>query len=121
MQEKTDSAVKLCSYQDDIPRDGKGTLIPRSPSKATKRPCVQPDFIPVEQRKQAKRRTIARTASAVVAAVMLIFLSTAGYGLVASTAQVASPVVSVTDPSTSTTSVIASWSSFGFYQQLIFY
>ncbi len=94
----SDNSVQLFSYDDDQPRDGRGLLIP--PRKKRKPASAIPKA--TSQEKSATTRSVATVFS--VMAFALIAVS--GYGFVSQSSQVATPVVTVIDPYTQTTSTL---------------
>ena len=97
MSDKSDNSVKLFSYKDDVPKNGLGMLIPRK----KKRP-----FIPKSVRKTSSAwagKTV-RVAGFALAAVAFAFVGVSGYGIALQSNQVATPIVSIVDPTTKTIS-----------------
>lgn len=94
MSKESDSTVKLLSYADDLPHDGRGMLIPR-PKQQKKHP--KHTFTPVSARKTSTR-TVARAAVAVAAFAALIVVGTTSYGLVSRMNLAAAPVVTIVNP-----------------------
>lgn len=95
MSKKPDPSVKLFSYSDDVPKNGKGLLIPQAGSKATAHP--KHTFTPQSARPQVPLLPAARMAVAVFALAALFVLGATGYGLVAER-NLAAPVVTVVNP-----------------------
>lgn len=95
MPQKTDSSVRLYSYSDDQPRDGKGTLIPRKNEIKKKH-----SFTPSGTRKASLKRKGARVAVSVLAAFALIVLGTTSYGLVSQANLASAPAVTIVNPYT---------------------
>lgn len=92
MLDKPKDTLQLIVHESDIPRDGKGTLIPAS-------------FVPKAVMVQPKRSTRAlqvAVRSVLTAAALFVFLlaGTVGYGVLSQVEQVASPIVTIVDPYT---------------------
>lgn len=94
MLKKTDSLVKLFSYADDQPREGKGMLIP-----GEKAPHPKHTFTPASARSNSAQfgGRIVVTAVAVFA---MAVISIAGYGVVAQTNLASAPAVMIVDSHT---------------------
>ncbi len=100
MSEKSDSSVKLFSYNDDQPKDGKGLLIPTRGDlhiKSTYKPYSL---------KNISVRTYTRFAFSIFGLLALLILGTSGYGLLSQANQVASPIVTIIDPDTQKTTTM---------------
>jgi hypothetical protein len=93
-KDQTEPSVRLLSYTQDQPRDGKGMLIPRGRRKAS---YPKHTFTPNSAR-QARRRAVAKTAVVAAGFVTLVFMGMTGYGLVSRLDQVAAPIVTVVNP-----------------------
>lgn len=90
MRDKADKSVRLLSFKDDQPTELRGSLIPRSVREKQKTPYA----------KQVATTTI-KVALPVMAVTALAFVAVSSYGLVAAKQQVATPTVTIVDPSTS--------------------
>jgi len=77
MPDKSESSVKLYSYADDLPKNGKGMLIPRP-----KQTPPTHTFTPMSARKTSSR-SLKRVAVVVAGVAAIILVSMTGYGLVA--------------------------------------
>ena len=97
MSDKSDNSVKLFSYNEDVPKNGRGTLIPRKKS---------PSFTPRHVQGSGSTRTAnaARFAGVVVAAIAFAVVAVGGYGVILQSSQVATPIVTIVDPATQTIS-----------------
>lgn len=95
MSEDSDSAVRLLSFDDDQPLDGRGTLIPRKDAG------VHPKhtFTPASARAIGPRKEM-RVAVSMMAVVALLVLGTTGYGLLAQANLASAPTVMIVDPYT---------------------
>lgn len=94
MSEKPEPSVKLFSFAEDQPREGKGTLIPR---KVKSRPrSYRVSFNIPDGFKQTSLRVTTMTLGLCVAVV----LGVTGYGVVSRANMVAAPVISIIDPYT---------------------
>lgn len=100
MSEKTDSSVKLFSYSDDQPVDGKGLLIP-TPGDLRIKSTYKPYSI-----RHISSITYTRAAFSVFGLLALVLLGTSGYGLVYRSNLVASPIVTVVDPNSQNTTTM---------------
>jgi D-alanyl-D-alanine carboxypeptidase len=100
MTSEPEPTVKLFSYADDLPREGKGMLIPRR--KASPHPAHT--FTPVSARATRSTRGVAaRTAVTFAAAAALVIVGATGYGLVSQANLAAAPVVTIVNPYDQTT------------------
>lgn len=95
MSKKPDPSVKLFSYSDDVPKNGKGMLIPQTRPKAPTHP--KHTFTPQSARPQPLLLPASRVIVAVTAVFAFFVLGASGYGLV-SEKHVAAPVVTVVNP-----------------------
>ncbi len=95
MSEDSEKPVKLLSFADDQPLDGRGTLIPRKKSKAESTQSFAPANI--KKAPSSKGLQMAVTAAAVFA---LVVLGTTGYGLLAQSNLALAPTVTIVDPYT---------------------
>lgn len=98
MPKKTDSTVRLFSYNDDQPIEGRGTLIPRKKKvkeKAGGKTNFGPTNLPV-----ANKRIGAKVAVAALSLFAMAVLGTTGYGLISQSALLAAPIVTIVDPYT---------------------
>ncbi|MCA9358059.1 L,D-transpeptidase family protein [Candidatus Kaiserbacteria bacterium] len=95
MSKKPDSSVKLFSYSDDVPKNGKGMLIPQTGSKATVHP--KHTFTPQSARPTPLLLPASRVIVTIMAVCALFILGATGYGLV-SERNLAAPVVTVVNP-----------------------
>jgi serine-type D-Ala-D-Ala endopeptidase (penicillin-binding protein 7) len=89
MRDKKDSQVRLLSFKDDQPNELRGSLIPRSVREKQKSSTL----------KKAAVTTI-KIAAPVAAVAVMAFVAVSSYGLVAAKQQVATPTVTIIDPST---------------------
>lgn len=98
MSERPDSAFRLLSHEDDIPTNGRGLLIPRKRpgSRSTRRNPKPSD------RGFAFAGKVAKVAVGAVGVFALALVAVSGYGLVAQSTMVATPVVTIIDPYTQT-------------------
>jgi D-alanyl-D-alanine carboxypeptidase len=96
MASEPESTVKLFSYTDDQPRNGRGMLIPRPKAG----PHPKHTFTPVSARASRSTRGVsaAHAAITVVAAVLLLGVGATGYGLVSQMNLAAAPVVTIVNP-----------------------
>lgn len=99
MSDKSDNSVKLFTYSDDVPKNGRGTLIPQK-----KIPSFTPDS--VKSAGSTKAKKAARVAGIALAAVAFVVVAASGYGVVLQASQVATPVVTIVDPANQTISEI---------------
>jgi D-alanyl-D-alanine carboxypeptidase len=95
MQEEPDNSVRLFSYKDDQPNEGRGVLIP--PRFKSRAPV---SFAPKSTQVSTGRRGTTRAALSVFALAALVVLGTSGYGYVSEYSQSASPVVTILDAET---------------------
>ena len=97
MSDKSDNSVKLFSYSDDVPKNGRGMLIP--PKKAH-------SFAPqsVKNTGSTRAKKAARFAGVVMAAIAFAVLAAGGYGVALQSSLVATPIVTIVDPTTQTIS-----------------
>jgi len=94
----SDNPVQLFSYDDDQPKDGRGMLIPpriRSRAKS-----------PIPQAGEAKKYSGTRLAATVLGATAFALVMVSGYGFVAQSTQVATPVVTIIDPYTQSSAIL---------------
>ena len=94
MRDESDNSVKLFSYEDDQPKDGKGLLIP--PRFKARAPI---SFTPKNANPSTRKRGTMRAAMSVFALAALVVLGTSGYGYVSEFSQSASPVVTILNAS----------------------
>ncbi|MCA9360453.1 serine hydrolase [Candidatus Nomurabacteria bacterium] len=94
MSDKSDSSVKLFSYSDDQPVDGKGILIPRKGDWHPKH-----TFTPLNAR-SSSTRSAKRVALSFFGLCALIILGTSGYGVVSQANLASAPTVTIIDPYT---------------------
>ena len=92
MRDKSDNSVKLFSYEDDQPKDGRGVLIP-----PRFKPRAPVSFTPKSAIISTSKRGTTRAAMSVFALAALVVLGTSGYGYMSEFSQSASPVVTVLD------------------------
>ncbi|NCT01989.1 L,D-transpeptidase family protein [Candidatus Parcubacteria bacterium] len=92
MPDKSESSVKLYSYADDLPKNGKGMLIPRP-----KQTPPTHTFTPMSARKTSSR-SLKRVAVVVAGVAAIILVSMTGYGLVAQQNLAAAPTVTIVNP-----------------------
>ena len=90
--------VQLFTYDEDQPREGKGLLIP------PRRKRVASTSIP--KAASARSGSGVRALATVFSFFALALIGVSGYGLAAQSTQVATPVVTVIDPYTQTTSTL---------------
>lgn len=95
MSKKSDFSVKLFSLKDDVPKDGRGMLIPQPHTKANTHP--KHTFTPISARPQPLLLAAAKMAVPVIALIALMLVGVMGYGL-ASQYNLAAPVVTVVSP-----------------------
>lgn len=94
MKEESGPTVRLLSYEDDKPQDGRGMFIPRSVGGSRKSIHRRFDYIGVA-------RMAGRVTLSVFALLALGVLGTTGYGLVAQSDNLAlAPTVMIVDPYT---------------------
>ena len=113
MPDKSDNSVKLFSYTDDVPKNGRGMLIP--PQKA-------PSFTPasVQGSRASKAAKAAGFIGVGLAAIVFAVVAVSGYGAVLQTGQVATPVVTIIDPTTQTISELEFGAQPAFSKQTLF-
>lgn len=99
MSEDSDSAVRLVSFSDDQPRDGRGTLIPR------KRDLRKPRTAIPTARKLITQKSLQMAVTA-VAVFAIVILGTTGYGLLAQSNLALAPTVTIVDPYTHSTTLL---------------
>jgi lipoprotein-anchoring transpeptidase ErfK/SrfK len=99
MSDKSDNSVKLFSYTDDMPKNGKGMLIPRKKSHA-----FTPKSVQGSSSTKKIVRAVARSGGIALAAVAFVVVAIGGYGVAAQSSQVATPIVTIVDPTTQTIS-----------------
>lgn len=101
MRKKADESVQLFSFVDDVPKDGRGSLIPSVPKGRRQQPRFTPDM--------AAATVVTKTSGGVVitrfllvAVVMLAFVATGvvGYGMADTPQLAAAPTISLVDPYT---------------------
>lgn len=97
MSDKSDNSVKLFSHSDDVPKNGRGLLIP-----SKKRNEFTPKSVPTAS--TTSSRTLARGAGAALAIVAFAVVAIGGYGVAIQANQVAAPIVTIVDPSSQTVS-----------------
>lgn len=102
MPQKTDSTVRLLSYNDDQPREGRGMLIPCKKKSKTKN-SFSPAGIP---KTSDKRQKVARATVTVLGLFALMILGTTGYGLVSQANLASAPTVMIVDPYTQSTTAL---------------
>lgn len=90
MSDKTDGSVRLISYMEDQPQDGKGMLIPRARQASTKAESTRSFSFA-----SSKFTTVAFSFLGVFA---LLVLGTTGYGLVSQANLASAPTVMIVDP-----------------------
>jgi len=95
----SDNSVQLFNYDEDQPRDGRGLLIP--PRIKARQPRTA---IPQARPKQSFSKT--RAFATVFSITAFTLVAVGGYGVVAVTSQVATPIVTVIDPYTQTSSTL---------------
>lgn len=95
MREESDNSVRLFSYDDDQPNEGRGVLIP---PRFKSRDKV--NFVPKSAQVSTSRRGTTRAAMSVFALAALGVLGTSGYGYLSDYSQSASPVVTILDGET---------------------
>lgn len=100
MLEKSDSSVKLFSYSDDQPVNGKGLLIPKKGDWHPKH-----TFTPASAR-STSTRTTTRVALSFFSLCALVVLGTSGYGLASQSNLASAPTVTILDPHTQNTTVL---------------
>jgi lipoprotein-anchoring transpeptidase ErfK/SrfK len=93
MSDQSDNSVKLFSYNDDVPKNGRGMLIP-----SKKAPSFTPQSVQGTGSTRAKKAV--RVAGVALAAVAFAIVAASGYGIVLQSSQVATPVVTIVDPAT---------------------
>jgi lipoprotein-anchoring transpeptidase ErfK/SrfK len=93
MSDKSDNSVKLFSYEEDVPKNGKGMLIP-----GKKTHFFTPKNIKTDHRDWKK--IAVRSTGFSLAAIAFIVVGVSGYGIAAQSSQVATPVVTIVDPTT---------------------
>lgn len=89
MRDKKDSQVRLLSFKDDQPKELRGSLIPRSVREKQKSSVLKKTAV-----------TTIKIAAPVAAVAVMAFVAVSSYGLVAAKQQVATPTVTIIDPST---------------------
>lgn len=92
MSDKSDRSVRLVSFSDDQPRDGRGLLIPRGRQSSTNSTHAQNTF--------ANKRKISRVTTSIFGVFALVVLGTTGYGLVSQANLASAPTVMIIDPYT---------------------
>ncbi|MCB9809970.1 L,D-transpeptidase family protein [Candidatus Nomurabacteria bacterium] len=100
MSDKSDSSVKLFSYSDDQPVNGKGLLIP---TKKEKLPANT--FTPAIARRTSTRTTT-RAALSFFGLCALIILGTSGYGIISEANLASAPTVTIVDPYSQSTTML---------------
>lgn len=115
MSEKPKTKIKLFSYTDDQPRNGEGMLIPRR----GKYQYPKHTFTPVSAQTTLLPK-VGRVVSVLAVFVALIVLGTTGYGLVARMNLAAAPSVTIINPYTHTSSVLAYGPQTAFSQEPLF-
>lgn len=109
MRDKKDSHVRLLSFKDDQPEILRGSLIPRS--------------VREKQKTSTVRKTITSTVKVVAplaAVAVMAFVAVSSYGLVAAKQQVATPTVTIIDPTTDKTVTLAYGPQAAFSQENFF-
>jgi len=94
MSQKIDSTVKLLSYEEDQPREGKGMLIPRKKEPRVRRPSVSDSL------KSSLKKNAVRVSVTVAGVFALAILGVTGYGLAAQSNLALAPTVTIVDPYT---------------------
>jgi hypothetical protein len=98
MLQKPKDTLQLIVHESDIPQDGKGMLIPQS--------FTPKALMEIPKKETRMLQTIVRVGVAGAAAFLFLLAGTVGYGVVAQTGQVASPIVTVIDPYTLETTTL---------------
>mgnify|MGYP001058042815 FL=1 len=99
MSDQPDKSVKLFSYTDDVPKTGLGTLIPRKRAHG-----FTPASVNTTSSTRAFAGKVARTAGVAVAVAVFAVVAVSGYGVAMQSSQVATPIVTIIDPTTQTIS-----------------
>lgn len=92
MPKNSESLVKLVSYSDDQPVNGRGVLIPQAKKKSDQ----VHSFTPASAKKAAKTKRV-RAATSMVGIFALAILGTTGYGLVSQANLASTPAVLIMD------------------------
>lgn len=100
MSKKTDSLVKLFSYADDQPREGKGMLIPRK-----KQPHPKHTFTPSNTRSRSAQFGT-RIVVTAVALFAIVVIGITGYGVVSQANLASAPTVTIVDPHTQSSTAL---------------
>lgn len=99
MGKKSDSSVQLFSFVDDVPRDGRGSLIPGKPKQHSKPPRFSP-AVP----KQSRGKRGSKVTGFLTATVSLLAFAAIGllsFGFIDTQQLAAAPTISLVDPYTS--------------------
>jgi hypothetical protein len=93
MSDNSDNSVKLFSHDEDVPKNGKGMLIPGKNSHS---------FTPRNIRTDQKnwKKIAARSTGFSLAAIAFVVVGISGYGIASQSSQVATPIVTIVDPAT---------------------
>ena len=110
MRDKADTSVRLLSFKDDQPNELRGVLIPRSVREKQK---------PIRQSKKIVESSI-KVIAPIAAVLALAFVAVSSYGLVTATQQVATPTVTVIDPSSSKQVTLTYGPQAAFSQEVFF-
>lgn len=100
MSKKTDSAVKLFSYAEDQPREGRGMLIPGKKLSHPKH-----TFTPNSARSSSAQFGT-RVVVTAVALFAIVVISLTGYGVVSQTNLASAPTVTIIDPHTKSSTAL---------------
>lgn len=103
MLKDTDSPIRLCSYAEDQPHDGRGVLIPAS---LQKQKALPHSFIPHSAQKQ-KTYIQLQTVVVSVAALAFLLVGSMGYGLIAQIQMASLPAITVIDAESKQTSALS--------------
>ncbi|MCB9814294.1 L,D-transpeptidase family protein [Candidatus Nomurabacteria bacterium] len=98
MQDDSGQSVRLLSYDDDKPRDGRGMFIPRGVDVKRRRVSTR-DYSSIV-------RSVGRVSISVIGVFSLIILGTAGFGLASKSNLALAPTVMIVDPYTQTSTAL---------------